>query len=281
MKSTLFHTIPLFITFCLMASLSAAQTHDTISVYFDLDVRDRFDTSPIDSFVLDLQGTGRARVHGYADYLGSDEYNKLLSTDRAQAVARYIGKSGKGKLKVTNITGLGELKTHAAETPDGDPKSRRVDVIIEREQVVAAPVAPADLIEPETAQAFDIDTSGTENLVLEGLSFIPGRHYPLPESGPELERLLLTMKQYPRLRIEIQGHICCEYEEFDGMDLDTEEPFLSRNRAKFVYEYLIEGGIDAARMTYKGYGSSQPKVFPELTEEDQQANRRVEIRIIK
>jgi len=33
-------------------------------------------------------------------------------------------------------------------------------------------------------------------------------------------------------------------------------------------------------MTYVGLGSTQPKVFPEKTEEDQQANRRVEIKIL-
>lgn len=259
-----------------------AQTFDTVSVYFDHNVRDRFPTGPIDSLISAMEHSEKVRVLGYADFLGSEAYNRQLSSDRANTVAKYIVSNGKGKLRVGKITGQGEVVYRQTETPDGDPPSRRVDVIVQHEAIVKDPEPEEVVLEtPESEASFELPTSAEENIVLEGLGFIPGRHYPLAESGPVLVRLLNTMKRYPDLQIEIQGYICCEYTQFDGMDQDTGEPHLSRNRAKFVYEYLIEGGIDAERMTYKGYGSSKPKVYPEITPEDQQANRRVEIKIVK
>lgn len=280
----------LFLILFAFSLTSHAQRLDTVSVYFDLDVRDAFNTAPLDSLFSALEYQEKARVLGYADYLGSAEYNEQLSDDRAKTVAQYINQKGGKKLQVKSISGKGEIASRGAESADGHAPSRRVDVIVEFEVAVESTqpevVEVVEVVETEAEplpdpDIYEVDTSSTENIVLEGLSFIPGRHYPLPQSGPVLERLLETMKRYPDLKIEIQGYICCEYSQFDGIDQDTQEPHLSENRAKFVYEYLIESGIDAERMSYKGYGSSKPKVFPEVTEEDQQANRRVEIKVVK
>jgi len=54
---------------------------------------------------------------------------------------------------------------------------------------------------------------------------------------------------------------------------------LSERRAKAVLDYLVEvGGIDQARLTYKGYGFTRP-VAPNDTEANMQKNRRTEIYI--
>ena len=46
------------------------------------------------------------------------------------------------------------------------------------------------------------------------------------------------------LKIEIQGHICCQYDGKDGADLSTGIENSSVARAKNVYDYLIENGIE-------------------------------------
>jgi flagellar motor protein MotB len=51
------------------------------------------------------------------------------------------------------------------------------------------------------------------------------------------------------------------------------------NRAKFVYDYLIENGIEKERLSYKGYAHTRPKILVENTPEEEQINRRVEIKI--
>jgi outer membrane protein OmpA-like peptidoglycan-associated protein len=95
----------------------------------------------------------------------------------------------------------------------------------------------------------------------------------------EYKVLLTTLESYPNLEIEIQGHICCTNDGKDGYDNSTGTPNLSVNRAKAVFDYLVERGIDAQRLTYKGFGSSN-KLVREFTEEDRITNRRVEIKIL-
>ena len=76
----------------------------------------------------------------------------------------------------------------------------------------------------------------------------------------------------PALRIEIEGHT-------DNQGTDEYNLELSMKRAQAVYNYLLEHGISADRLTYKGYGESKP-VSPNDTEEGRALNRRTEIRIM-
>ena len=46
-------------------------------------------------------------------------------------------------------------------------------------------------------------------------------------------------------------------------------------------QYLVEHGIDKARLTAKGYGLSNPLVKGAKTEDEHQKNRRVEFVILK
>ena len=103
----------------------------------------------------------------------------------------------------------------------------------------------------------------------------------LPASGQFSAPELQTLKANPKLKVEIQGHVCCTENGEDGIDLDTREKKLSENRAKAVYEYLIAKGIDKARLSYKGYGRTNPKEVVEDTPQKEQANRRVEILVIE
>lgn len=53
---------------------------------------------------------------------------------------------------------------------------------------------------------------------------------------------------------------------------------LSKNRAKAVFDFLSEFGIDASRMSFVGEGSSKP-LDTNLSEEGRKLNRRVEIKM--
>lgn len=271
-------------TLLLLSCNAVCQKNDTVSVFFELDNRSDFSKTELKSR-MDKMNKTNVQVIGYTDYLGSSEYNIQLSEDRAKTVAKCIGANWEKQISVTKIAGKGELPSKNMTGDKGDSKNRRVDVIF----LKAEPIKTQITQEPENTtipltnglKALDIDTSIASNIVLEGVEFIPGRHYPIPESREKLDQLSVTMKKYTTLNIEIQGFICCDYTRFDGMDNDTQTMNLSENRAKFIYDFLIREGIDEARLSYKGYGSSKPKVFPETNEPDRQANRRVEISIMK
>ena len=82
------------------------------------------------------------------------------------------------------------------------------------------------------------------------------------------------MQENPKLKIKIEGHVCCLPDNYTYYSL-------SENRARAVLDYLLDNGIDLSRMQYEGFGSSRKAVKPERTPEDQQKNRRVEIRILE
>ena len=94
-----------------------------------------------------------------------------------------------------------------------------------------------------------------------------------PESFVELDKLAEYLRRNAELRIEIGGHT-------DDQGTDEYNDRLSENRAKAVYDYLVDKGIPANRLKYKGYGKRMP-VADNTTEEGRAANRRTEFKIIK
>ena len=120
-----------------------------------------------------------------------------------------------------------------------------------------------------------------EKLVISSLTFLPGRHVLKEESKGQVQLLLKALQDNVTVNVEIQGHVCCETIRKDGFDMDTHEFKLSTNRAKFVYDYLVAQGIDKERLSYKGFGRSRPIILHEITPEDKNTNRRVEIEIIE
>lgn len=93
------------------------------------------------------------------------------------------------------------------------------------------------------------------------------------EAKPELKRLISLMKTYPNMKIEIGGHT-------DNQGSKSYNLNLSRNRAKSVYKYLVQHGIEKRRLKYKGYGESKPLKSND-TEDGRKENRRVEFKILK
>ena len=66
----------------------------------------------------------------------------------------------------------------------------------------------------------------------------------------------------------------------DNIGTSKSNQLLSENRAKAVYDYLVEKGITKERMTTKGYGDTKP-VADNGTEAGRAENRRTEFKIIE
>ena len=94
-----------------------------------------------------------------------------------------------------------------------------------------------------------------------------------PESFVELDRVVKLLKENPKIEIEMSAHT-------DSKGSDEYNFRLSDNRARSVMEYILSKGIDASRITSKGYGESMP-VAENETDEGRQLNRRVEFKILK
>ena len=96
---------------------------------------------------------------------------------------------------------------------------------------------------------------------------------------PGTESILIRVKDFLVLnsdvKIEIQGHVNNEGKE----RLSTRK--LSAKRANTSMKYFLKSGISKDRMYVKGYGSDHPIYITPRNDREQQANRRVEIKIVK
>ncbi|MCB0597855.1 MAG: OmpA family protein, partial [Phaeodactylibacter sp.] len=61
---------------------------------------------------------------------------------------------------------------------------------------------------------------------------------------------------------------------------EEDNQLLSENRAKAVYDFLVEKGIPEERLQYKGYGESKP-IATNYTAEGRQQNRRTEFEVVR
>lgn len=97
--------------------------------------------------------------------------------------------------------------------------------------------------------------------------------FALDESSQvELFKLNAFLVHNPEVRIMICGHT-------DNTGSVSYNQELSEKRARSVYSFLLEIGIDPRRLEYKGFGKSQP-VSDNKTEEGKAENRRTEILIL-
>jgi outer membrane protein OmpA-like peptidoglycan-associated protein/tetratricopeptide (TPR) repeat protein len=103
-----------------------------------------------------------------------------------------------------------------------------------------------------------------------------------PDAAKELDKLVVIMKKYPLMVIELGSHTDCRASYTYNMDL-------SQKRAKSAVEYIVKNGVDASRMSAKGYGESKlinhcecegTKIVP-CTEAEHQQNRRTEFKVLK
>lgn len=105
-------------------------------------------------------------------------------------------------------------------------------------------------------------------LVLEGITFKTGSAEITPESEVTLRKALKTMNAFPEISVEIQGHT-------DNVGKRASNIKLSQARAEAVMNWLIAQGVDASRLSAKGFGPDKP-IADNSTEEGRAKNRRIE-----
>ncbi|NJN41567.1 MAG: OmpA family protein [Flammeovirgaceae bacterium] len=94
----------------------------------------------------------------------------------------------------------------------------------------------------------------------------------LEESYNELNKLEAMMRQNSALRVEISGHT-------DSWGPDAYNVKLSQRRADAVKNFLTSKGIDARRVTSKGFGDTRPLVSNDDEVDGRAINRRVEFKV--
>lgn len=122
----------------------------------------------------------------------------------------------------------------------------------------------------------EIDRQGDELLLTmpSGITFPINSYQIQPQFLATLDQVAQTLVAYPSTAIDVYGHT-------DPSGGDAINIPLSKNRAQAVANYLIQRGVNPARIATQGFGSSQPLAGNDnSTEAERAANRRVEIRIV-
>ncbi len=229
-------------------------------------------------------------IYGHTDQIGTNNYNNNLSLKRAISVKNNLQQQGVDTNKIYIIEGKGKTAL-ISNKQDAASRTlnRRVEIIaitIKTNEPVKEEIKETKKEKPVTKEVTltekikDTTTKQGDNLILKNINFVGGRHIFLRESYPALNELLEAMQNIPTLIIQIEGHICCQTLDEDGLDLDTRTKDLSVRRAKAVYDFLKQNGISPERMSYKGFARKFP-LTKETDEYEKMLNRRVEIKIIR
>ncbi len=264
--------------FCFFSIFFSAIAQESIIVYFDFD-QDKLnikESTKLDEWMLNYSNSRITNINGYCDWKGSNQYNDILSFKRIQTVFDYLTKN---KIAIDEAY----IQKAFGENFSQDKNqalNRKVEIFyinrLQDEVKVIREITPSTSVElkKETlAEKLKVATKG-DLIVLKHINFYNNSAKILPKSKAILQELLMVMLDNPKLKIEIQGHICCQ--PSNRMD------HISTDRARAIHDYLVTNDINRNRLSYKGFGVTRPiHSIPENGPQQEEENRRVEIKIIE
>lgn len=137
---------------------------------------------------------------------------------------------------------------------------------------IPAPPPPPPKEEPKPAPRVEVRDNKIQ--INEKIQFELAKAIIKAESNSLLDEIVQVIKDNAHIKkIAIEGHASS-----DGNDAFNLR--LSDDRSKAVMKYLTDHGIDAARLTAKGFGETKP-IGDNETEEGRELNRRVEFNIVE
>jgi outer membrane protein OmpA-like peptidoglycan-associated protein len=213
---------------------------------------------------------------------GHAKHTLLPDDDHAAVLFRVVDKD-KGPMRgvVVALTGPDGKKSYTGETStDGVaevllPVGASYDAVylsLGRRDIAAKVDVPS---EPNlrlrlTLRYKRFGGDAEPRLVLAGVTFDTGKASLRAESFPRLESVIEYMSHKPSARVEISGHT-------DNQGNSAKNKELSLKRAEAVRAYLVEQGIDGARLVAVGYGAERP-IASNDSESGRAENRRIEAR---
>lgn len=243
------------------------QAQEKLNVYFDFDKYNLNDEAfkKINTWIAEGKNYEVIKLYGFCDWKGTNTYNDSLALKRVYTVYNFLKESKIDVKKDIEIRGFGE----DFEQSKVQGENRRVTIVFQEKKKVVAEKSSEEKLKEQ------VKASKKGDLIkLPNFYFYNNSAKIVPKSEPILYDLLCVMNDNPKLKIEIQGHICCK--------LPTEFDAVSTARAKAIYNFLILNKVDRKRLSFKGYGVSRPiHPIPEKNATEEDENRRVEIMILE
>lgn len=287
--------------FLLLFANQIANAQEQFSVYFDTNKAEltKVEIAKMQSWISANPKVKVIAINGFTDKDGTSALNDTLAQKRVDFMYSFI----LDKVAIRSDCKSRSFGENHLQKQD-KAKNRRVDIyyILEKDllreneilgikEEVKVSKSRSEIRYPDSFQVqnpngtiseFTLDVAfmqkitkakSGEKLQIENLNFQFNTFAITNDSRGKLYELLLVLQQNPQMKIEIQGHICCNASSKES---------LSTQRAKAIKGFLISQGIDNSRVTFKGFGSTQPLFpLPEKNEQERAANRRVEILIVE
>jgi len=228
----------------------------SLNIEYDInkaDIRPQYDAevARVGDF-MNKYPTTTAVIEGYADEVGSDEYNIQLSQRRAEGVVKALeDKFGIAPSRLS-AKGYGKTRPIADNASDaGKQKNRRIDAVIDCAIDIKELAAPPERLCMTLKVEFASDSAEIQS-----------------RYNGEVDKVGEYMKKYPTTTALIEGHT----DNIGSPELNMK---LSQKRAENVVKYLVDKfGIEKSRISAKGYGSTR-RIAYNNTPEGRQQNRRI------
>jgi outer membrane protein OmpA-like peptidoglycan-associated protein len=273
-----------------LANVTLCNAQEQFVVYFDSNKSEtnKIETKKLQDWITTNSQVKILAINGYTDEDGSNGFNDTLAKKRVDFIFSKI----KDKIKIREdfkTISFGEnfnQSKNKAENrkttifyllPKDIPRENEILGIKPKviEPVEIVPIEEETMNFPVNATLEDkIALSQKGTLIrLNDINFYVNTFAMMPTSKRAVDELIYVMNKYPKLKIEIQGHICC---------VNKDPKNLSLERARQVKRVLAFEGISEKRIQVKGFGVSRPKFpIPEKSEYEAARNRRVEIMILE
>lgn len=216
--------------------------------------------------VVDLgdQGSQSIAVYFEPQVVNSRERPLTDTKEWMEVSGEFTAEGGEEFLTIGNFFPFN--KSRIVPTRDGQTPLHGAYYYVDDVSVTCIEQEP---VEPEVS--VEVPEVG-EVILLENLYFAFDKSEVLQQSYNELVKLKELLESNPGMTIELRGHT-------DNLGTVEHNQRLSESRAKAVVDHLVSMGIDKSRLSWKGFGKSEP-VADNSTAAGRQKNRRVEYKVL-
>ena len=240
---------PLILFLCLCFQLSFSQQEMKHEVYFETDQFDIPETehSRLLLFLSEIENIDieKISIYGFTDDRGSDNYNLILSQQRADAIKEVFSNNEFDESVITNVDGKGEILVNIVH----EENLSKIRGLNRKVEIIVKPVFPPKPKEDATKKVNteDIlkgDLKEGDKILLENLLFRTGYSYLTKDSKVVLDKIAEILAERTNIYFTIEGHVCCTQGNRDAVDRKTKKRNLSVARAKYIYDYLAKKGVE-------------------------------------
>ncbi len=238
-------------------------------LYFSSDGHPGFGGLDVFSAAIDGDKLGSAENLGRPFNSGADDFNLITFGDKGLLISsRNISKSDdiyifnkKDLPSPTPPEEKEEVKEPEPEVaqPEPEPKVEQPVIVEPPIKETIPPVKePTSIRKPQ---------EGFGTFYYDFNLFVPQREY-----REMYENVAILLKSNPNTKYVIEG-----FADDQGSSFFNQE--LSEKRAQYIYDRLVDRGVDPAMLRIEGFGDKKPAIPNASTEEEYQLNRRVVIRV--